>query len=143
LRSTRSSSRPGVATTRSAPPRKLSSCGLIDTPPMATNVRGGPSRCRPKLRAASAICVASSCVGTSTSARTGLGDPGGLAASNSSSGRMNAAVFPEPVCADAHTSPPRKIAGIAALCTGVGAANSCSATARASGEDRPRAVKGM
>jgi hypothetical protein len=56
---TRSSSRPGVATTRCAPPRSAIICGLIDTPPTATTIFScGASSCTP-----SPICAASSRVG--------------------------------------------------------------------------------
>lgn len=64
------------------------------------------------------VCMASSRVGESTSART---PPfGSRVLSLSSMGTRNAAVFPEPVRAMATTSTPDSSAGIALRCTGVG-----------------------
>ena len=118
LCASKSISRPGVATTMSAPPRKCSICGLIDTPPNSTDTFGLCARCWPKFLISSPTWAASSRVGTSTKARTGRGalpaGRAGASASCCSSGSAKAAVLPEPVCADASTSRPAKTAGIAA-----------------------------
>jgi hypothetical protein len=65
-------------------------------------------------------CIASSRVGTSTSAEI----PRVLCfASFSITGIRNASVFPVPVCAVAIKSFPSRACGIAAACTGVGTRN--------------------
>ena len=63
LCSTRSSRRPGVATTTSAPPRSAIICGLIDTPPNTTATLGRCGRCWARLRSTSPACAASSRAG--------------------------------------------------------------------------------
>ncbi len=145
--STRSSRRPGVATTMSAPPRSAIICGLIETPPTATQVLSGAGDGARSVAIASAICAASSRVGTRTSARTGRERSCPTRARAASElwriGRTNAAVLPEPVCAEAQTSRPARIAGMAAAWTGVGASYSSSATARTSGADRPSEANGV
>ena len=64
LCATKSSKRPGVATTMSAPPRKFIICGLMETPPNSTATLSCMGKCCAKLRIASPVCAASSRVGT-------------------------------------------------------------------------------
>ena len=67
--SIRSSRRPGVATTMSAPPRSAIICGLIETPPKATAMLDRqPAGAAPGCACDSPTCAASSRVGTRTSA---------------------------------------------------------------------------
>ena len=113
LWSTRSSRRPGVATTMSAPPRKPSICGLMDTPPNTMAILSGCCRCCARLRSTSPTCAASSRVGTSTRARTRRGPPVALSCSCCSKGSAKAAVLPDPVCAAPSRSTPCRMAGMA------------------------------
>ena len=134
---TRSNKRPGVATTTSAPPRKPIICGLMDTPPNTTATLSGAGRCWAKLRSTSPTWAASSRVGTSTRARTRRGALGGWPCRACSSGKAKAPVLPEPVWAWACTSLPRRMAGMACTCTGVGMVHPSSAAARKSAGERP------
>jgi hypothetical protein len=68
LCATKSSKRPGVATTMSAPPRKFIICGLMETPPNSTATLSCIGKCCAKLRIASPVCAASSRVGTKINA---------------------------------------------------------------------------
>ena len=149
LHASSSSSRPGVATSTAAPPPSARSCGLIETPPCTAAMRGGTplppaSACSARLIAmnVSAVCVASSRVGDSTSACTWLPRRrGALSASRCSSGRAKAAVLPDPVSASTQQSAPARIAGIACACTRVGAAQPCAAAARCIARLSPSAAK--
>ena len=121
LRSRKSSRRPGVATTRRAPRRSAASCGPSAKPPTTT-------RRRRKLPAAqarhteSATCMASSRVGTSTSAVT----PGAFSRRSCSiTGIRNASVLPVPVCAVASTSWPSRAWGIVRGLHGRGRQEAC------------------
>ena len=89
---------------------------------------------------ASPICAASSRVGTRIKALTERPPRRGF--NSCKMGRTNAAVLPEPVRADAQTSFPRRMAGIAAAWMGVGVEYPCEATARRRGTERPREEKG-
>jgi len=118
-----STRRPGVATRRSAPPRSSSrSCCPMGLPPYTTIVR---SMVRlENFLASSAICMANSRVGASTSAE-GYALPygclgGGFLSSWFMMGRRKAAVFPEPVCAQLIRSRLLPTIGIEYFCTGVG-----------------------
>ena len=115
LRSRKSSNRPGVATTIRAPLRMALSCGPSDKPP---TTRAAGASCLPRNTLyCSTTCMASSRVGTSTSAAI----PAAFRApSRSMIGIRNASVFPVPVWAVASTSLPSMACGIAAACTGVG-----------------------
>ena len=113
-RSSRSISRPGVATTMSTPSRSRPICRGYGTPPY-TVVTLTPTD-RPSGVSTSATCWASSRVGTSTrprgawpTARPGPPDP----ASRASMGSPNASVLPEPVCARPSTSRPSIASGSA------------------------------
>ena len=146
LCSIRSSRRPGVATTMSAPPRKPIICGLIDTPPNTTVTLTGCASCRASNRATSPICTASSRVGTKIKALTRLCRPAGgswFSARACKTGRQNASVLPEPVSAETSTSRPASTRAIAWACTGVGVSKPWSASARRRVGDRPRKEKDM
>ena len=110
----RSSRRPGVATTMSAPPRNAIICGLIDTPPNTIASFIGSASGRASARSVAPTCAASSRVGISTSACTRLGAWRTSASMRCSTGSENAAVLPDPVSADASTSRPASTAGMAA-----------------------------
>ena len=69
FRSNKSSKRPGVATTRSAPPRKASICGFTDTPPNTARTRRSEACAQAWARRDT--CTTNSRVGTSTKALTG------------------------------------------------------------------------
>ena len=118
--STRSSSRPGVAITKSAPPRSAIIWGLIETPPIALTTLMRSGRCTEQRSTVSATCAASSRVGTKISVWTRRGFSRRTASQRCSSGSTNAIVLPDPVCAVASTSPPFSTTGMAAACTGVG-----------------------
>ena len=143
LWSTRSSRRPGVATTTSAPPRKPIICGLMETPPNTTATFTGWGRCWARLRTTSPTWAASSRVGTRISARTRRGVWVAPACNCCSRGRAKAAVLPEPVWAEPTTSAPRKMAGMAASWMGVGATKPMAVAAWVSAGERPRAENGM
>ena len=117
----RSSKRPGVATTMSAPPRKCCICGLMATPPNTTATLGFCGRYLPKAWMVSPTCAASSRVGTRIRLRTTRGVSMGASANCWSSGKIKAAVLPEPVLAEPSTSAPCKIAGMAWRCISVAA----------------------
>ena len=65
-------------------------------------------------------CAANSLVGVKTKARIGLNLSFLVASNNCNIGSVNPAVFPVPVCAEASTSLPSKINGIAFFCIGDG-----------------------
>ena len=119
LWSIRSSRRPGVATTMSAPPRSAIICGLIDTPPNTIATLTGMVNCTTSLRTDSPTCAASSRVGTRIRPCSWRG-PSRLSSSDCSSGSTKAAVLPEPVWAAPSTSSPRRMAGIASRWMAVG-----------------------
>ena len=117
----RSSRRPGVATTMSAPERSASICGRSPTPPKIFAMRSG--RCLAYARMFSSICATNSRVGASTRTRVLRFTPAGngpAAASKDRIGRVKAAVLPVPVCAMPITSAPVKMGGMAAAWMGVG-----------------------
>ena len=89
-RSRWSMSRPGVATTTSGRLRSPLVCGPIGSPPTTVTTRRRPV---PRARSASAIWLASSRVGASTSPRRPVPWP----ANRSIMGMTNAAVLPVPV----------------------------------------------
>ena len=93
---------PGVATTMSAPPRRAIICGLIDTPPSSHgHASTGSGRWRAKLAQHSrrpAPRARAWAPAPARAARRGACDARGPA-QRCSSGRTNAAVLPEPVCA--------------------------------------------
>ena len=132
----RSSSRPGVATSRWVPPRSSIICGLMETPPTTTSVRNAGA----SAWATSPICRASSRVGASTSARRRRGrsaSASGVPSSRCSTGSRNAPVLPEPVCASASTSRPCRMGPMAAACTAVGAIQPAAAAVFTSSAPRP------
>ena len=143
----RSSSRPGVATSTSAPPRKAIICGLMETPPEATITFGLWGRAWAKLRTTSPTWAASSRVGTTINALIARPYWWRFSAGNScrrcNRGSAKAAVLPEPVWADASTSAPVNIAGMASVCMGVGSVNPRAPAAWASVGSNPRERKGM
>ena len=95
--------------------RRASSCRLSGSPP-TTNAAGCSCLVR-NISYCATTCIASSRVGTSTSAAT----PGALFCDNFSiTGIRNARVLPVPVWAVAITSVPVSACGMAAACTGVG-----------------------
>src|SRR5260370_17166828 len=98
------------------------SCPPSDNPP-TTSAAG--SSCFPRSALyCSTACIASSRVGTRTSAAI----PGVLSLrSFSITGIRNASVLPVPVCAVARTSLPSNACGMAAACTGVGVTNRAAA----------------
>jgi hypothetical protein len=120
-RFTWSRARPGVATTTSTPRSRARSCCPIAAPPYTASTR--VPKPRPYLWMASATCMHSSRVGTSTSARGApLPAPRGGAPSTIrwSNGSANAAVFPVPVAAMPSASRPESSTGIASRWMGVG-----------------------
>ena len=111
-RSSRSINRPGVATTRSTPRFNASICLPYGAPPN-TQQSFRPSA-SPSGRSASATCMASSRVGTSTRARGAFDiriEPD--VARRASIGRPKAIVLPPPVWARPSTSRPANASGIA------------------------------
>mmetsp|Transcript_79770 Transcript_79770/g.243913 ORF Transcript_79770/g.243913 Transcript_79770/m.243913 type:complete len:217 (-) Transcript_79770:34-684(-) len=106
----------------STPSVIFSMCLLAFSPPMIGTTRNFERQLN--LRASSAICSPSSCVGAMIIAvgRTGPSANSDAPASRqaATTGIMKAAVLPEPVWADTTTSSPRKPAGIAYFCAGVG-----------------------
>ncbi len=116
-RSMRSLSRPGVATTTSAPPRSALACRPMDMPPTTVASRSFSDRAYGV--SASVTCWASSRVGTSTRAS------GRLASARrpsvrASSARPNARVLPEPVRPRPRTSRPASEFGRVAAWIGNG-----------------------
>ena len=126
----RSMRRPGVATTMSGRERRSASCPFSDNPPTISEKRTSVKR--PRWRPISSHWAASSRVGQRTRTRVAVMRRG-RCISRSRAGSRNAAVFPEPVTADAHTSTPRSAGGITAAWIGVGAVNPSSETALRSG----------
>ncbi len=143
LCSTRSSRRPGVATTTSAPPRRAIICGLMDTPPNTMAILGGCGRCWARLRSTSPTWAASSRVGTKTSARVRRGVLPDAMLSWCSRGKPKAAVLPDPVWARPWMSAPCKAAGMVLLWMGVGLCRPMSVAARTRAGCRPSAENGM
>ena len=141
--SIRSSKRPGVATTMSAPPRSAIICGLTDTPPNTVLTLSDCGSLYARWPSTSPTCTANSRVGTSTSTRTGRRKLvwRGEASKCCKSGSAKASVLPEPVGAVAHTSADFKTAGIASAWMGVGAYKPMSPTARKSAGVKPSGSK--
>ena len=138
-RSIRSVSRPGVATSRSTPLASEEICGSYDRPPAT-------SRCRRPVTwtngsSASLTCMASSRVGTSTSARgrrlAGLVP----SARRDTSGSPNASVLPDPVRPRPSTSRPARASGMAAAWIGKGSVMPSRARRSTSRPVSPRAAK--
>mmetsp|Transcript_70410 Transcript_70410/g.195965 ORF Transcript_70410/g.195965 Transcript_70410/m.195965 type:complete len:244 (-) Transcript_70410:371-1102(-) len=132
--STKSTSRPGVATTICAPYRSLLCWPHLSQPPYTLTVWMRPLSLPPDisntLPASSVICTASSRVGTSTritgdavasfpadSARPWRA----LRSRCTAAGSRNASVLPLPVCARPITSRPASTSGRACACIGMGA----------------------
>mmetsp|Transcript_24514 Transcript_24514/g.58550 ORF Transcript_24514/g.58550 Transcript_24514/m.58550 type:complete len:359 (+) Transcript_24514:41-1117(+) len=123
----RSTSRPGVATTRAGRClRSIAACSLEGTPPPKTHAVVRPSR--PQYRSPCAsICCASSRVGASTSPRTAgtppseAGAPLPSFASACRMGSKKPSVLPEPVLATAMRSLPSARMGHDCAWMGVGA----------------------
>src|SRR5438105_11850242 len=88
-------------------------CGLIFTPPIRHAVLS--SWCWPKRSRNAFVCSAISRVGERISPRTPR-----PCVRRSASGRTNAAVLPEPVCARPMTSRPERATGITSAWMGVG-----------------------
>ena len=109
-RSTRSSRRPGQATTMSTPRRNDWRWGPYPVPPYTATTRlaFGPSR----LASTSRTCSASSRVGTNTSA---VGCLGVAPVALVTSGIPKASVLPDPVGACPQMSRPAKASGIVAV----------------------------
>ena len=128
----RSISRPGVATTTSGDERSSASCTDEARPP--TTRQNRTSVKRPSARPIESHWAASSRVGARTSTRV-AGTRRGRWSSRSSAGSMKAAVLPEPVCAEAHRSPPQRAAGITRDWMGVGFLKPSSARPLSSGID--------
>ncbi len=112
LRSSRSISRPGVATRISVPFCNICDWANSDRPPTTRPMRGrslpAASPCN-----ASTICMASSRVGARTSACAVLGAARSAPITPCRIGRPNAAVLPVPVCARPRTSRPFSAWGMA------------------------------
>ena len=125
-RFTRSSKRPGVATTTCAP-FNCWICLPNGIPPMIAAIRA-PFMWRTKPIASWLTCCANSRVGQRTKIfgwviafiRSLNGTKVSWAASAFNVGSKNAAVLPEPVWLDTKRSLPSKAAGIDCSCTGVG-----------------------
>mmetsp|Transcript_9434 Transcript_9434/g.18400 ORF Transcript_9434/g.18400 Transcript_9434/m.18400 type:complete len:679 (-) Transcript_9434:253-2289(-) len=118
--------------------RSWDACTFIDRPPTTRHMR--MSVCLASLVPMSTICCASSLVGvTHTTRITGMRR--GLYSSLSSTGRRNAAVLPDPVCAFTRRSFPSMPGGMALACTGVGRTKPNSRTARSRGRDSLSFVK--
>ena len=147
LLSIKSSNRPGVATTMSAPPRRCSICGLIDTPPNTTATFTRCGKNLAKLLIAKPTCTASSRVGTTIRLCVRRGAVGALSQMCCSMGNENAAVLPDPVWAEASTSRPCKMAGMACTWMGVGVLKPSPSSARCkagnTAGEKPRLEKGM
>ena len=136
---------PGVPTTMSGRFRRIaSSCLFAFAPPIACCVISRPrspnnrSTCR-------TICIANSCDGATTSARTPF--PASLRTVPVSSSTMSqitgsryASVFPLPVCDCIATFSPRAIAGIAARCAIDGVSTPARSSARVSRAPTPRSL---
>ena len=115
LCATKSSKRPGVATTTSAPPRKRIICGLIDTPPNTAQIFGRLGKWAASANKVPPTCAASSRVGTKIKIPCFANIVVILCCNKCSNGKPNAAVLPEPVCAQARTSRPCRMDGMAAV----------------------------
>ena len=116
LRPRKSSSRPGVATSKRAPERIASNWPFSPTPPI-TSAAGEidfPRNCSN----CSCTCMASSRVGTST--RASMVRDRGVCSSRSIIGTRKASVLPVPVWAVAIRSLPASACGIAADWIGMG-----------------------
>jgi hypothetical protein len=111
-----STARPGVATTTSTPRSSARSCVRIGWPPYTGRTRT-PSW-RPYLWTASETCIASSRVGTRTSAVGSV--PRSPVARRWSTGSAKAAVLPVPVAAWPSRSRPSTSGGIVSRWIGVG-----------------------
>ncbi len=119
--------RPGVAMSRSTPRESASAWRAKAIPPTA--VRHHRPRDLASGVSESATCIASSRVGTRTSARGRFGRalP---SASRASMARPNARVLPEPVWARPSTSRPARASGMVAVWIGNGVVMPDSASAR-------------
>mmetsp|Transcript_17081 Transcript_17081/g.59917 ORF Transcript_17081/g.59917 Transcript_17081/m.59917 type:complete len:277 (-) Transcript_17081:275-1105(-) len=124
-RSTRSTRRPGVATTMSQPRSSSRICVRMSAPPYTTQA-WMPVR-YVNLRASSKICDASSRVGA-TMRQLGYAlrrPPSGTGSAPTviifwMTGNRKPPVLPDPVCAHAIMSRPARPIGMAYFCTGVG-----------------------
>ena len=139
-RSSRSIRRPGVATTMSTPRVSASICLPYGAPPkMQHSLRPSAS---PSGRIASATCIASSRVGTSTRPRGAFDirfDPD--VASLASIGRPKAIVLPPPVWARPSTSRPARASGMARDWIANGASMPRLLSAKTSDLGRPSSAK--
>ena len=98
----------GVATTTSAPPRSAIICGLMETPPNTTAMRGGDGNAGARSRSTPPTWAASSRVGTSTRAWTfRWGQAGLLHPLQQWQGKGSG--LAEPVCAWPSRSAPRRM----------------------------------
>jgi hypothetical protein len=93
-------------------------CCDIDAPPNSGTTLTPPPRAY--LWIASATCIASSRVGTSTSPAVGWRPTAPASTMRCSIGNAKAAVFPVPVAACASRSRPSSTIGMVSRCTGVG-----------------------
>ncbi len=133
----RSVSRPGVATTISTPRRRASICLPMDMPPTTVFMRR--YRPRPRGSRASVTCIASSRVGTRTTA-SGRRGAALVPATRAMVGRPNARVLPEPVWPRPSTWRPERMSGMVARWMGNGLAMPWRARPVTRGLGRPRRV---
>mmetsp|Transcript_37104 Transcript_37104/g.59803 ORF Transcript_37104/g.59803 Transcript_37104/m.59803 type:complete len:211 (-) Transcript_37104:242-874(-) len=137
---TRSSSLPGVATTKSTGCCSFFACAAILEPPTTPTLEN--FACRDNPLATPSSCAASSRVGASTTARGRLGRAF-IPRTNSSffkratRGRRKARDFPEPVSAQSSTLSPARETGSEALWMAVGVLMFMSLSARHSSTGRP------
>ncbi len=122
-----------MAITTSTPRRSAVCCGPSATPP---NTATEPSpECFPYFSKLSATCMQSSRVGVRMRTRVRRSPPN----RRWMRGRVNAAVFPVPVCASPMTSRPLRINGMASAWIGVGVSYPASRTASSNSGARPSA----
>jgi hypothetical protein len=122
------------------PPASACTCGFCPTPPK-TVVAFMPSA-RASGSTTASTWLASSRVGTSTSARGRLGCRRlSEAASRATSGRLKASVLPEPVRPRPSTSRPARVSGSVATWIGNGAVMPLAASTSTSGAGTPRSAK--
>ena len=139
-RSMRSLSRPGVATTTSAPPRSALAWRPIDMPP--TTVASRSLRDRAYGVSASVTCWASSRVGTRTRA-SGRRASARLPAVRASRARPKASVLPEPVRPRPRTSRPASEFGRVAAWIGNGTDMPSEAERRQKGRGHVQVREGL
>ena len=133
----RSSSRPGVATTMCGPARRA--WPAFRSRPRRRPGRSSSPRAGATSRSSSTICVASSRVGASTSA-AGLRS---LGSSRSAIGRPKARVLPEPVGDWTRTSRPARTSAMTSFWTANGATMPRFLSASVTGRETPRSAKDM